>query len=129
MSRPIIAAVPLALGIVLASTQFAHSQVAMGGFVAARDRVFNSPSVSPYLSLLSQDDSYGVPNYFTRVKPRLEAEQRSQRQQMQLNRVQSQVSRTRRELNRSQSSEGMFPTGHPTRFGNYSHYYLFLQPR
>ena len=74
MSRAIIAAVPLALGIVLASTQFAHSQVAMGGFVAARDRVFNSPSVSPYLSLLSQDDSYGVPNYFTRVKPRLEAE-------------------------------------------------------
>ena len=128
MSRPIMAVVPLALGIILVSAQFAPAQISMGNFTTARDRVFNNPSVSPYLQLLSQDDSYGVPNYFTRVKPRLEADQRSQRQQMQLNRVQAQASRTRRELNRSQSSAGIYPTGHPTRFGNYSHYYLF-QPR
>ena len=96
----------------------------ISGYVTSR------PSVSPYLALLNVSNAIaGLPSYQTSVRPRLE-QQRQQReqvqQQRQLQRLQTQVSTVRRDLQRAQQANGMFPTGHPTRFRNTSHYYPAL---
>ena len=97
----------------------------ISGYVTSR------PSVSPYLSLLNVSNAVaGLPSYHTAVRPRLE-QQRQQQEQMQqqnkLRRLQAQVSSVRRDMQQAQQGNGLFPTGHPTRFGNYLHYFPGLQ--
>lgn len=90
--------------------------------------VLNNPSVSPYLSLLNNNDSMsGIPSYHTAVRPRLEARDQRQRQNKQIRRLQSQTSNMRRDMARSNQRGGAFATGHPTRFGNYLHYYQSMR--
>jgi len=110
----------------------AQAQLGLGN-QSIRSRILNRPTVSPYLSLLSVDNqSAGLPTYHTRVRPRIEAQRRAReqdRQNDQLQRLQGQVNTVRRDLTRSPQNQGTFPTGHPTRFGNYSHYYPQLNRR
>ena len=97
---------------------------------SVRSYILNRPSVSPYLSLLNRDDlSVGLPTYHTRVRPQIEAEQRAKEQAQQteqIRQLQSRVSSVRRDLTSAQNNNAVFPTGHPTRFRNYSHYYPAL---
>ena len=65
---------------------------------ATRNYLYNRPTVSPYLNLTSRDSGWGLPNYYTQVRPRLEqeeqniaAQRRSAAMQQQLNQVQDQV--------------------------------------
>src|SRR5262245_33602363 len=52
----------------------------------------NRPAVSPYLNLLNSTNS-GISNYYTLVKPQLQAREEMIRQQVQLNQIQRQVQR------------------------------------
>ncbi len=103
------------------------------GYRSMRSRIHNRPTVSPYLSLLSVDNqTNGLPTYFTTVRPRIEAQRRAQEQDQQndqLQRLQRQVSTVRRQMTQAQRNNGVFPTGHPTRFNNYSHYYAAFSRR
>ena len=93
----------------------------------ARGRIFNNPSVSPYLSLLNNNDvSSGIPSYFTSVRPRLEQRAAREQQDRQIKRLQTQTSSLRRDISRAGQQGGAFATGHPTRFGNYLHFYPSL---
>ena len=123
-------------GFTMASIMPHDAQAQLGspsGFRSIQQRVLNRPTVSPYLSLLSRDNQQaGLPTYFTRVRPQLEAQRRAQeqdRQNDQLQRLQRQVSQTRRQITQAQRNQGVFPTGHPTRFSNHSHYYPTLSRR
>lgn len=90
--------------------------------------VSRGPTVSPYLNLFvgsdglnDQDVAY---NYQTLVKPQIqqmEINQQLQQQQQQLNRQVQQLS-TRPAFD-PRGSQTMSPTGHPTAFMNYSHFY------
>ena len=123
------------LGVVFATlillTELANAQQGPLALQSLRSRIPSTPTVSPYLSLLANQQT-GLPTYFTRVRPQLEAQRRAReqdRQNDQLQRLQSQVNTVRRDLTRSQQNTGVFPTGHPTRFANYSHYYPTLNRR
>lgn len=123
------------LGVVFATlillTELANAQQSPMALQSLRSRIPSTPTVSPYLSLLANQQT-GLPTYFTRVRPQLEAQRRAReqdRQNDQLQRLQSQVNTVRRDLTRSQQNTGVFPTGHPTRFANYSHYYPTLNRR
>ena len=90
--------------------------------------IFNRPTVSPYLSLLSQDGRGGLPTYFTRVKPMLEAREGHDRQQNQISRMQQQITSVQQAV-APQRRDGVAITGHPTRFMNMIHYYPSLSRR
>ncbi len=117
------------LGVVFATlillTELANAQQGPLALQSLRSRIPSTPTVSPYLSLLANQQT-GLPTYFTRVRPQLEAQRRAReqdRQNDQLQRLQSQVNTVRRDLTQSQQNTGGFPTGHATRFANDSHYY------
>ena len=106
-----------------------QSPIGIGGAISSR--VLNRPTVSPYLSLLDPGaEAIGLPTYHTRVRPRLAAQrvaQEQRRDQEELRRLQTQVNRVRSDFARAQlGATGVFPTGHPTRFRNYGHYYPAL---
>ena len=87
------------------------------------------PTVSPYLGLLQQQNLGGVPAYHSVVRPRLQQiqQQREQDQQRaQIAQVQNHLSSVRHNIRRAQDNNGVFPTGHPTRYGNTMHYYPAL---
>lgn len=80
--------------------------------------VLDRPVVSPYLNLMRRDASPAA-NYFTLVRPQIQAQaalgnqaNRIQNLQQELNSVQNQ-----------QVPTGVRATGHATHFGNYSHFY------
>ena len=103
---------------------------------ATRNYLYNRPTVSPYLNLTSQNSSnYGVPNYFTQVRPQIEAREQaamSQRQtaqmQQQLNVVQDQVRQTQQQSANMMLTGrvGWSSRGYP-RFGTYMSYYPGFQ--
>lgn len=119
----------------LLMTPDAHAQISARNFrnarAATRSFLYNRPTVSPYVNLANRNTGFGMPNYFTYVRPQLERQQRqmSQRRQtaqmqQQLNQVQSQVARS------SQQATGMMLTGRQgwsarggTRFGSYLNFY------
>lgn len=82
-----------------AHAQYSGSAVRSMRF-ATNNYLYNRPTVSPYLNLTYRNSSYGLSNYFTQVRPRVEAQQRQQSQQRtetqmraqaQMNQVQEQM--------------------------------------
>jgi hypothetical protein len=82
----------------------------------------NRPTVSPYLNLLNPTGS-GTSNYFTQVRPQLQAREELVRQQVQLNQIQRQVQRGQPGGVPVRGSQEIRGTGHETVFMQYSHYY------
>ncbi len=82
----------------------------------------NRPVISPYLQLLNQDTP-GVSNYFTRVRPQIDATNEQRRQAVQLDRLQRQVNRARPAGLPVQGSQEIRGTGHETVFLNTLHFY------
>jgi hypothetical protein len=89
---------------------------------SARGTILSRPTVSPYLGLTDLgtgviDSSY---NYFTSVRPQLQAAEQARQQQRSIAALQQQVSAIQTS---TQNRQGARTTGHPTRFLNYAHYY------
>jgi hypothetical protein len=82
----------------------------------------NRPVVSPYLQLLNQQTP-GVSNYFTFVKPQLEARRELTRQQLEIDRLSHQVNRARPAGLPVQGSKEIRGTGHDTVFMNTLHFF------
>ena len=105
-------------------------------FNATRGFMYNRPTVSPYVNLATpQGASFGLPNYFTLVRPQIEAREQavmSQRQtaqmQQQLNVVQDQVRQSQQEAANMMLTGrvGWSSRGYP-RFGTYMSYYPGFQ--
>jgi len=84
-----------------------------------------SPTVSPWMNMFREDLSgTGDLNYQTLVRPQLNQERinrQVERQNMELGqRVQAMSARN---AYNPEGSQQMYPTGHPTTFMNYGHYY------
>jgi hypothetical protein len=110
---------------------FAVAVVAIGSFFAATNTssaqynpgynyLQSRPTVSPYLNLLN-NNSFGIPNYQTMVRPEVEARDAINRQGASLQQLQQQF----REASQGgrQYQPGVSRTGHGARYMNYSHYY------
>ena len=82
------------------------------------------PSVSPYLNLL-RNSGGGVSNYYTLVRPQIQAREALMRQQAQINQVQRQVQRGQPGGVPVRGSQEIRGTGHETAYMNYLHYYAF----
>lgn len=82
----------------------------------------NGPTVSPYLNLL-QNNSVGVTNYQSLVKPLVEQNSAINRQGNSINRLQQQVNAP---MGAGTAGRG---TGHTTFFMNYGHFYPAPQSR
>ena len=80
--------------------------------------------MSPYLNLLNNNTS-GVTNYQSLVRPLVQQGNAINRQGSDLNRLQQQVSSQRSAASGYTGSS----TGHVTLFMNYSHYYPAPAPR
>jgi hypothetical protein len=80
------------------------------------------PAVSPYLNLTNQG-SRNISNYFTQVRPQVQAREALIRQQAQINQVQRQVQRGQPGGVPVRGSQEIRGTGHETAFMNYLHYF------
>ena len=98
---------------------------------SVRRNILRSPSVSPYLSLLDRQNEFGLPSYFTQVRPRLEQQERLREQGQAIGQLQQQFNA----ISAARAAEGQTApgliraTGHPTLYFNYSHYYNFGRRR
>jgi hypothetical protein len=104
-------------------------------YSATRNYLYNRPTVSPYLNLTTRDSSMGMSNYFTLVRPQLEAREQEvarQRQtaqmQAQLDQVENQVRQTQQDVASQMLTGrvGWSSRGYP-RFGVYMNYYPGFQ--
>ena len=107
--------------------------LAVGGFFAAANTSFaqyanpgssyinSRPTVSPYLNLLN-NNSLGVPNYQTMVRPQIDQRDALVRQGASLQQLQQQF-RDSSQNARQYQPGGVSRTGHGARYLNYSHYY------
>jgi len=100
------------LGVLSADTAMAQAQQRQYGY----DPFLNRPALSPYYNLTRREGGTGV-NYYTMVRPQIEAAERSRLQQRQIQQLQGQVSRPG-----NQAGAGG-TTGHPSYFMNLSHFY------
>ena len=139
MDRRVMIRVTLAMLMALVGSQAVHAQYTGNASRnirnATRNFVYNRPTVSPYVNLATPNNSVGLSNYFTYVRPQLEqqeqaiAQQRQSAQmQQQLNQVQDQVRETQ------QQSASMMLTGRMgwsargmPRFGTTMSYYPGFQ--
>ncbi len=91
--------------------------------------VSSSPTVSPYMNLFREDlNGNSDLNYQTLVQPQLKQQQYNQqfqRQNMELSSRVQQIS-AQSDYKNPAGSETMYPTGHQTAFGAYSHFYPSL---
>jgi hypothetical protein len=94
--------------------------------------VSSSPAVSPYMNLFRDDfgDASDL-NYQTLVRPQLQQQQYNQQFQRQNMELSSRVQKISAQsaFQNPSGSESMYPTGHPTAFGGYSHFYPSLSQR
>jgi hypothetical protein len=108
--------------------------VASGGVCFAQGPEFgpinDRPAVSPYLNLLDLGYSIsGLSPYQTLVQPLIQQRDATNQQQAQIQQLQrAQRATTGYGGARGTAGAGVHPTGHATRFFNYSHYYV-LQSR
>lgn len=129
MNRRMLYLTPLVAGLLLSLFEEAPCQLQTTVLpkltVGHTSQYINSlPTVSPYLSLLEQTGlNNATPTYFTRVRPRLNQREQSLSQQREIRRLQSQVNNVRRDFTQAVQRNAVFQTGHPTRFGNFMHYY------
>jgi hypothetical protein len=84
------------------------------------------PTVSPYLQLLNRETP-GISNYFTFVRPQIEARREFTRQQLEIDRLQHQVNRARPAGLPVQGSKEIRGTGHETVFMNTLHFFPVRQ--
>lgn len=88
-----------------------------------------TPTVSPWLNMFRDDlTGEGDLNYQTLVRPQLQQQQfnnQLERQNLELGRRVQAVSA--QSAYQPQGSQQMYPTGHPTAFMNYMHYYPALR--
>lgn len=88
--------------------------------------IYQSPTVSPYLSLLNRN-STGLPTYQTLVRPQIEQQQQDINTRLQLSKLQkgqkSLISNEQRGLAQRGVSNEIRGTGHVTTFMDYLHYY------
>lgn len=91
------------------------------------------PVVSPYLNLFREDfgDGSGGDNYNTLVRPMLQQQQINQSLQLETQAIDRRVrSISAKPAFNPQGSQTQSPTGHPTGFMYYSHYYpALMQPQ
>jgi hypothetical protein len=111
-----------AFGIAMLCVVGAMSPVAAEAQLPFSDMPSIRPSVSPYLNLL-RNTGGGTSNYFTLVRPQLQAREALQRQQAQINQVQRQAQRGQPGGVPVRGSQEIRGTGHETAFMNYLHYY------
>ncbi|TWT88168.1 hypothetical protein Mal64_16450 [Pseudobythopirellula maris] len=112
-------------GVVSSSVGSGPGVSSLGPSAKPFSSISQTPTVSPYLQLFDEDnnDINAVP-YLTRVRPQLqqqEANQSFQRQTQALNQRVQQISA--QPAFNPQGSTQQSPTGHPTTFGYYSHFY------
>jgi hypothetical protein len=97
----------------------------------AAQQTLRRPTVSPYLQLayngglINTSAGPAFPTYQTLVRPQLEARDEALAQQQQYAQLQKQVMDIRSAV-QTQQQNGLFATGHPTRFGIHSHFYPAL---
>jgi hypothetical protein len=80
------------------------------------------PSVSPYLNLTNSNNR-NISNYFTLVRPQIQAREALMRQQAQISQVQRQAQRGQAGGVPVRGSQEIRGTGHETAYMNYLHYY------
>lgn len=86
--------------------------------------VSSSPTISPYLNLFRQNLDDNTDNYNTLVRPQLQQQQINQNFQREAQAITRHVqSLSAKPAFNPQGSEQYLPTGHPTGFMNYSHFY------
>ncbi len=83
------------------------------------------PTISPYTNLLRRGNSTAF-NYFTLVRPELEFRNQLTQQGAAIYNLRGQVQAQAAAANAANQPQ---PTGHPTTFLNYSHYYPGLSGR
>lgn len=94
--------------------------------------VSSSPAVSPYMNLFREDFGGASDlNYQTLVRPQLQQQQYNQQFQRQNMELSTRVQRISAQsaFQNAAGSESIYPTGHPTAFGGYSHFYPALSQR
>jgi hypothetical protein len=106
----------MTIGFVIFAARSAEAQAPFSNTTASR------PTVSPYLNLLNQNTS-GTSNYYTLVRPQIQAREEILRQQAQINQIQRQVQRGQPGGVPVRGSQEIRGTGHETAFMNYLHYY------
>ncbi|MDZ4819373.1 MAG: hypothetical protein SGJ20_10410 [Planctomycetota bacterium] len=102
----------------------AEAQLPFSGAVPLR------PAVSPYLNLVNNsNNNQGVSNYFTQVRPQIDARNEQIRQSMQIQRLQRDVSRAGTGGLPSGGSVEIRPTGHETFYNNTLNFFPPPAPR
>lgn len=109
-------AVLLGLGLLLTGASETQAQLPFSNLPPPR------PTVSPYLNLLGQQ-SPGVSNYFTLVRPQIDQRNEQLRQQREIQQLQRQSLTQRTGGVPVSGSREIRGTGHESVFMNYSHYY------
>jgi hypothetical protein len=97
--------------------------------------MYNRPTVSPYLNLTTRSANTGLPNYFTMVRPQMEARDEDVARQRQSAQMQAQLDAVENQVRQSQQDAaammltgrvGWSARGYP-RFGTYMSYYPGFQ--
>ncbi len=125
---PVLAATLVALSSQSASAQYGSSR---SMYQATRNFMYNRPTVSPYLNLTTRDSSVGLSNYFTLVRPQVEAQQQQQAMRQQQAAIQREISDVQNQVRQTQEqNQGLSTTGQMgwsargyPRFGMYLSYY------
>jgi hypothetical protein len=113
----------VALMAVLGLQQRSQAQYRGGLYPGGANPYNPKPTVSPYLNLLQGGGgALNLPQYQTLVRPFLEQQAINDRNAFDSQLLRRQVNSLQNQTNRSAMAGGR-PTGHPTRYMNYSHYY------
>jgi hypothetical protein len=124
----LVLAMSATVGDAVAQSSFA----APGTSVRARTRSFlyNRPTVSPYLNLTTQNPSSGLSNYFTMVRPQVEAREEAMARQRQATQMQAQLDQVQNQVRENQQQAGTVLTGQMgwssrgyPRFGSHLNFY------
>ena len=110
-----------------------------GFYSSARSFLYNRPSVSPYVNLATRDSSFGLPNYFTLVRPQVEQREAEMARQHRAMQMQKQITQIQDQVRQSQANDlnamttgkvGWSGRGMP-RFGSTLNYYpgFYAAPR
>lgn len=123
----------LAVALIAGASQTANAQFASSRsmYQATRNYLYNRPTVSPYVNLTTRDSSVGLSNYFTLVRPQVEAQQQQVAMRQQQVQIQREISEVQNQVRQSQEqNQGMSITGQMgwssrgyPRFGMYLSYY------
>jgi hypothetical protein len=100
-----------------------YSRNNQAAYNIVRDNTLRRPTVSPYLNLVDPARSPFTTPYHSLVRPLLEQEEATRRQQVQLQQVQQQLLQSEQRRTSRDQPGGIRGTGHATFYQNYSHFY------